>query len=290
MKRYDIKSIAYYPGCTLRNGAEEVEKSFLYLCDALFLRPDELRKWNCCGTVFSLQQDALVYHLASLRNFIRAKEAGKRALLAPCSVCYNTLAQVLEFCRKNPESLRKANEFMYEEETKFNLGDVDVLDIVVFLRDVVGYECVAEAAKRNLDGLKISVYYGCLHSRPRSVATCEVEMPNTLEQLLLRLGASCVEYSMKNECCGSYLVVKDRAIALERVMRIVRSATCNGAELLVTLCPLCYHNLSTLQKEVREEGFKPLPVVYLTQVLAFSLGAPKEIYNPKSAPIPAFAS
>lgn len=292
MINYQVKELAYYPGCTLKNGAAELEKSFLFVCDALDFHLEELPKWNCCGTVFSLQQDVLVYHLASVRNLIRAKEASKKAIVAPCSICYNTLKQVLDFLRNNPDSLNKINEFMFEEKTKFSLGDVDVLDVIGFFRDVIGYERFVKSAKHRLNGMRIAVYYGCLHSRPRNAASCEIEMPNAIEQLLGQLDAICTEYPMKNECCGSYLRVKDPTIPLERVRRIVKSASLNGAELIATLCPLCYDNIKNLQKRLEREGsgFKILPVVYLSQILAMCLGAPKEIYNPKSEPVPAFSS
>lgn len=287
--RYSVDETAYYPGCTLRYGASELEKAFLYICEVTDSHLDELTRWSCCGTVFSLQQDALIYHIASVRNLIRAKEMGKRAIVAPCSICYNTIKQVLTFLENDGEALDKMNRFMYEEETELRIGDVDVIDIVCFLRDSIGYDRIESAKVRSLSGLKVAVYYGCLHSRPRSAATVDVEAPSTLESLLSRLGADCVNYSMKNECCGSYLRLQSPEVVVERTRRIIRSAVLKGAELILTLCPLCHHNLDRLQRRLteRRSDFKPIPIIYLTQLIALAVGAPKTLYDPSSHTIQA---
>ena len=46
--------LAYYPGCTLKSNAKNFEDSAISSLKELGVELDELTKWNCCGTVFSL--------------------------------------------------------------------------------------------------------------------------------------------------------------------------------------------------------------------------------------------
>ena len=52
---------------------------------------EELKRWNCCGTVYSLSADDVMHQVAPVRNLIRVKEAGADQLMTACSMCYNTL-------------------------------------------------------------------------------------------------------------------------------------------------------------------------------------------------------
>ena len=70
-------------------------------------------------------------------------------------------------------------------------------------------------------------------------------------------------YPYRNECCGGYISLKEKALSGSLCSRIAGSAADFGAECLVTACPLCKYNLS------RESS---LPVVYFTELLAEALG------------------
>jgi heterodisulfide reductase subunit B len=83
---------------------------------------------------------------------------------------------------------------------------------------------------------------------------------------------------MKAECCGAFQVVHSDDMATRCSREIIGSARSRGAELLVTACPLCQFNLEDRQAEMAkaEQGFKGLPVLYFTQLLAVALGESAE--------------
>ncbi|RLG43431.1 MAG: heterodisulfide reductase, subunit B, partial [Thermoproteota archaeon] len=60
---------------------------------------------------------------------------------------------------------------------------------------------------------------------------------------------------------------------------ILSAARRRGAELVVTSCPLCFFNLDRRQEEVSRiyEGYEPIPVLYVTQLLALALGI-RDVY------------
>ena len=74
--------LSYYPGCTLKNHAKNFEESTLCSLKHLGVEVEELSRWNCCGTVFSLATDDLIHHVAPIRNLIRVKEANTDTVMA----------------------------------------------------------------------------------------------------------------------------------------------------------------------------------------------------------------
>ena len=77
-------------------------------------------------------------------------------------------------------------------------------------------------------------------------------------------GAEPVVYPMRNECCGGYVRLEDKALAAKKSTAVLDSAGSHGAELLVTACPLCLYNLAKAGAD--------LPVVYFTELLAEAMG------------------
>ncbi len=264
--------LLYFPGCALKDQAKEYEVATLAALAALGYEVQELPRWNCCGTVYALAQDDLMRHVAPVRNLIRVQEAGEDKLLTLCAMCYNTLSRSTHFVQ-NPENLRRLNAFMDEEEDY--AGGVRVLHLLELLSGI-GPANLAKAVKRDLSALRIGAYYGCTLLRPREVAVDDPEKPEIMEKILAALGATPVAFPERVECCGAYLTVtKPEAVRL-RVGSILLSAAQNGAELLVTACPLCHFNL----RERRPLGAPKLPVFYVGEVLAWALGAkpiPEEI-------------
>ena len=63
-----------------------------------------------------------------------------------------------------------------------------------------------------------------------------------------------------------------------RAREILTSARERGAEVVAMSCPLCAFNLDDRQKQAAERfpDFKPIPVLYFSQLLAISLGCPEE--------------
>jgi heterodisulfide reductase subunit B len=61
--------------------------------------------------------------------------------------------------------------------------------------------------------------------------------------------------------------------AKELAYIILRSAQREGAEMVVTSCPLCQFNLDYRQAEMDQKhpDFTPLPVLYFTQLLGIAL-------------------
>lgn len=266
--------IAYFPGCTLKTTAKSLETSALAVAKALGMAVKELPNWTCCGTCYSLAEDDLMKQVAPIRNLARAASLGHSVLTTLCSVCYNTLAQANLFVKADSARLKKLNTFM-EEEADYT-GNVEVKHFLTLLQEL-GAERISEAVKRPLSGLKVACYYGCLLLRPQNVGIDDLEQPSVLETIMQSIGAEPVFFPYQVECCGSYHTAVKPEIVARRAYLILENARENGADIVVTSCPLCFFNLKERQKDIKRlyPGFKGLPVFYFTEIMAEVFGITK---------------
>ena len=270
-------SLAYYPGCTLKTKARNLEEPAVASMKALGFKLDEVPRWNCCGAVYSLAEDDLIHQVAPVRNLIRAMEQGKDELVTLCAFCFNTLKRANLLMKEDAEKRNTLNSFM-SEEVDYS-GDVKVVHLLEVLRDEIGWEVLAQKVKLALRGLKAAPYYGCTLLRPREVAIDSVEDPIILHDFLKALGASPVDFPESTRCCGSYQIISNPDDISEYARPILNSALSHGAEALVLTCPLCDYNLAQGQKELmkKQSGFTGVPLFYFTQLLAIALGLGSQV-------------
>jgi heterodisulfide reductase subunit B len=270
------KKLSYYPGCTLKTKARNLEDAALGSLAALGLEVEEIPRWNCCGAVFSLADDDLIHQVAPVRNLVRTAEQGSDTLVTLCSQCYNVLARANQLVRDDAEKRDTINRFM-DEEPDYN-GEVEVQHLLPFLRDRIGWDGLKERVQVPLNGLKVATFYGCTLIRPESVAV-NAPSPEIFEDFLRALGAEPVPFSASNECCGSYQSLANPEAEDVRAAKVIGAANASGAEALVLSCPLCEYNLGKRQPIVLRsaEGLAEVPTFYFTQLLALALGLEPEV-------------
>src|SRR4030042_224907 len=181
-------SVAYYPGCTLKTRARNLEEPAVASMEALGLKLDEVPRWNCCGAVYSLADDDLIHQVAPVRNLIRVKKQGKAELVTLCAFCLNTLKRANLLMRQDVAKRDTLNAFI-DEGINYS-GEVKVVHLLEVLRDKVGWAVLSQKVKLPLRGLKIAPYYGCTLLRPREIAIDKVEYPTFLGGFLKALGSS----------------------------------------------------------------------------------------------------
>lgn len=269
--------LSYFPGCTLKNHAKNFEDSALCVLKKLGIEVEELPRWNCCGTVFSLTTDDLIHHVAPIRNLLRTKQQHSDKLLTLCAMCYNTLKRSNERMRNEPENLDVINELMYKEEGRYE-GDVDVVHLLEVIKDDISFDGIKRKVVKPLKDLKVASYYGCYLVRPKEIGFDDAENPNIMDQLMLTLGGTAVDFPFKTECCGAYQTVDKPDVVADRTHQILSSASQQGADVVVVSCPLCAFNLDQRQKETVKKfpDFKNIPVLYFSQLMAVALGCGEE--------------
>ena len=264
--------LLYYPGCTLKTSAKNLEQSAICIMDALGHEIVEMEDWTCCGVASSLTDDDLMHHLAPLRNLIHVEDSGEDKIITICDMCYNTLKQTNFRVKEKADDLETLNSFM-DRENDYK-GTVKVLHLLEFLRDEVTFNVLKKMVKNPLKGMKIMPYYGCMLLRPREVSIDDAEEPTILKDLLKALGAEVIDNPFKIECCGSYHTIENKKLVSDRAYRITKYALDRGAEAIVLSCPLCRFNLDVRGKETEKiyNNYKQVPVYYYTQLISIALG------------------
>ena len=258
---------SYFPGCTLRTKARDLDAYARVSARALGFELEEIDNWQCCGGVYPLGSDEIATKLSSVRALNQAKEKGQD-LVTLCSACHHVIKRVNDDM-KNVEDIRtRANNYMKLEEPY--AGETEVLHFLEVLRDRVGFDELKKKVVSPLKGKNIGAYYGCLLLRPGKIMAFDnPENPTIIEDFIRAIGATPVVYPYRNECCGGYISLKEKDMSRNMCNNIMDSAAGFGAEMLITACPLCLYNLN-------KSGNGKLPVHYFTELLAEALGVKEE--------------
>lgn len=262
--------VSYFPGCTLRTKAKQLDRYARKCAEALGIELCEVQDWQCCGGAFISAKDEIASKLASVRALVAARDEG-RPLCTVCSACHNVIKQTNHAMQTDGEFAAKVNAYMAQDKQPSApyCGETQVYHYLELLRDAVGFDRLKAAVKHPLTGRKIAAYYGCMLLRPGKVLQFDdVENPQIMEDFLRALGAEPVVFPQRNECCGGYVALEDAASAKKKSNAVSHGAASHGAELMVTACPLCKYNLVKNGSEV--------PVIYFTELLAEALGVKEE--------------
>jgi len=269
--------ISYYPGCTLKTKAKNLDRAATVALQSLGVEVCEIDRWNCCGAVHSLTADDLIHHVGPVRNLVRAKEQGADKLLTLCSMCYNSLARANQIMKNDEVKRATINRFM-DEEIDY-LGEVEVVHFLTFLQESIGWDTLRSSVKVPLNNLKVAPYYGCTLHRPTEVGIEPLESVSLMTGMLEALGATVIPWSAADKCCGSYQVLGAQPGENSAAAAILNIANAAGVEALATSCPLCEYNLGKQQVKFVTNGRieKSLPTYYFTQLLAIALGIDPEV-------------
>ncbi len=254
--------ISYYPGCTLRTKAKELDDTARLCAQALGVEMVEVENWQCCGAVYKTGTDEIATKLSAVRALDYAKHNGGK-LLTLCSACHNVIKRANEDMKAGGDVATRANNYLGLDEPY--LGETEVLHYLEMLKNVVGFDEIKKKVVKPLNR-KVGAYYGCLLLRPSGVMAFDnPENPTIIEDFIRALGGTPVVYPFRNECCGAYVSLKNADLPKKKSQKVLSSAKEKGAEEVITACPLCLYNLQV-------NGGDILPVKYFTELLAEALG------------------
>ena len=257
--------ICYYPGCTLKTKAKDLDRYARLSAKKLGIEMEEIENWQCCGAVYPTAKDEIATKLSAIRSLEYARNNGGK-LLTLCSACHNVIKRV-NYDMQTDENIRfKANNYM--KLVKAYEGETEVLHYLEMLRDLVGFDNLKKQVVNPINK-KIGAYYGCLLLRPSGVLAFDSpENPTIIEDFISAIGGTPIKYPMRNECCGAYVSLKNEGVVAKRSNMVIESAKGFGAEEIITACPLCLYNL-----QKNSNGFS---VKYFTELLAEALGVKDE--------------
>lgn len=266
-----MKYYCYFPGCSAEATAVGLGLSAQAIAKPLDIELIELEDWTCCGSTPYGSLDKLESILVAARNLALAEKTGLD-MVTPCPSCFVTFYQANLYLKEHPQLMAQVNEALAVVDLVYN-GNVRVRDLMEVLYNDVTPEVIASKVKRRLNGLKVAPYYGCQMIRP-DYGFDDPESPQSLDRLVESLGAEAVPFPLKNRCCGGALVISEQSLAVDLMRKLLDNVVENGAECVVTPCPLCQMNLDAYQSSVNSK-FKTdynLPILFVAQLIGLALG------------------
>jgi heterodisulfide reductase subunit B len=262
-------TLGLYPGCSLKGSSREYTESVLAVSKACGIELIEIEDWNCCGATAAHNLNKELSLALPARILSLAEKQGMKEIVVPCAACYSRLTVTRHELMENPslnESVTKANGLDYT-------GSVEVLNII---------QMIDKYITPNLEGKivtpfnhKVACYYGCLLVRPQGILKFDREEdPQSMDELMLKAGATPIDWAFKTECCGAGLSVSRTSSVGRLSGEIMKDAADRGAEAVIVACPMCHSNLDMRREAINSYlGEKiDIPVLYATQALGLALG------------------
>ncbi len=266
-----MKSYSYYPGCSAEATAIGLGLSVQAIAEPLDMELIEIEDWTCCGSTPYGSLDELESIVVAARNLALAEKTGLD-LVTPCSSCCVTLNKADIQLQGHPHLMAQVNEALAVAKLEYH-GNLRIRHLVDVLVNDITPEVIATKVQRGLNGLKVAPYYGCQLVRP-DYGFDNPESPRSLDRLVESLGAEAVPYPLKARCCGGSSIISEESLALGLLNKLLGNAVENGAQCIVTPCPLCQTNLDAYQSKVNSK-FKTnhnLPVLFISQLIGLALG------------------
>ena len=159
--------VSYFPGCTLRTKAKELDFYARKCAEILGAELCEIENWQCCGGVFVSAKDEIATKLSSVRALVAARDANQ-PLVTVCSACHNVIKQTNHAIRSDEDFAAKVNTYLAQDKDFSGpySGETEVCHYLELLRDKIGFDKIKEAVKNPLKGKKVAAYYGCMLLRP----------------------------------------------------------------------------------------------------------------------------
>lgn len=265
---------SFFPGCSLDSTAQDFRLSTEAVVKALGIQLEEIPGWTCCGSTPAHATDELLAVSLPARNLAIAEDMGQDVVVC-CAACYGRLAAANQALVGDQNLRTKVAEMIGQEYA----GNVQVRHLLQVIREDIGLAEVRDLLVKDLGGLKVACYYGCLLARPKELSIFEnPEDPQLMEEILTAVGADPVEWPYKTECCGASFSITRTETVKRLSGEILRMAKASGADCIAAACPLCQTNLDLRQADIEKSTGEKigLPVFYFTQLLGHALGLSDE--------------
>jgi heterodisulfide reductase subunit B len=272
MTEHDGRTYTYYPGCSQQATNRAYDISTRSLARALGLELIELEDWNCCGATAYVAIEEKRAFVLSARNLALAEKTGRRDLVTACNGCYLALNKTGHYMAADAGLQKRIQGALEKGGMRYD-GGIRVRHFLEVVLNNVGEKAVRQRVERPLGGLRVAPYYGCQMTRPFGEID-DPEFPVKLDHLVRWLGAEPAPFPLKAKCCGGLMMTTQPEIGLRLTGKVLKSAKEQGADCIITCCPLCQMNLEAYQKSVSAAMACDCatPVLYFTQLMGYAFG------------------
>lgn len=274
---------AFWPGCVAKGACPELYTSMIRTSAELGIELVELYDGNCTGAGVISEHSMETADALNARNFAMAQQLGL-PLINICSTCQGVQSMAQNRMKKNPKLAAEINESLANEGLHYDAeAGLEVKNFLWMLVEDFGLDRLKSMVTRPLNGIKAGPFYGCYILRPESILGFD-EFPDRdkyLEFVIEAVGCELVTYEGQDKCCGFPILTINKKNSLTMAADHLSHAQEEGADFLVTPCPLCHLNLDAQQPDAAKyatvDGLQ-VPILHLPQLIGLALGIePKEL-------------
>ena len=278
MGREKVMPYAFYPGCVSRGGCPELYPAAVKVAAKLGITLAELKDVGCSGAGVLSQE---VSDPINARTLAKVERMGM-TMMTICSTCQGVFTQANHRLKSDPMYRDRINrEYLDSEGLEYN-GTVDVKHFLWVLDEEYGLDKLKELVVRPLTGLKVAPFYGCYLRRPPELMVPKgfESRKSVLENTIEALGGEVTTIKGKGKCCGFPILTANEESSLAMCGDHTLEARQNGADCMVTPCPLCHLELDGMQANAEKHMNEDIdmPILHLPQLVGLALGfSPKEM-------------
>lgn len=261
--------IGFYPGCSLKGTSSEYAQSTLAIAKAFDINLVEIEDWNCCGATAAHNINHELATALPARILALSEKQGLTEIVVPCAACYNRLSVAQHEINEKPELKERVSEIIGMPIQ----GNVKILNVMQFVLKYIA-DKIEEKVVKPFEH-KVVCYYGCLLVRPHEILQFDrLEDPQSMDNLMRKIGAESMDWGYKTECCGAGFSVSRTDIVAKLSGRIVKDASDRGAEAIIVACPMCQSNLDMRRPHINSylQTQIDTPVLYITQAIGLAIG------------------
>ena len=261
--------IGFYPGCSLKGTSSEYAQSTLAIAKVFDINLVEIEDWNCCGATAAHNINHELATALPARILALAEKQGLTEIVVPCAACYNRLSVAQHEINEKPELKERVSEIIGMPIQ----GNVKILNVMQFVLKYIA-DKIEEKVVKPFEH-KVVCYYGCLLVRPHEILQFDrLEDPQSMDNLMRKIGAESMDWGYKTECCGAGFSVSRTDIVAKLSGHIVKDASDRGAEAIIVACPMCQSNLDMRRPHINSylQTQIDTPVLYITQAIGLAIG------------------
>lgn len=266
---------ALYPGCAAKGATPELYQSTMAIIGQLGIEVVELTAASCCGAGVVGEAEPDVALALNARTFAQAEQLGLDVMTI-CGTCQGVMGAANKRLKEEPRVRERINQMLAQDGIAYR-GTVQVKHLLWIVVREVGLHQLRGLVRIPMQGFRIAPFYGCYILRPSwDLGFDDPENPTSLEKVIKAVGGEAVAYPGRTKCCGFPIILEKEAIAVAMAGQNMKEAKDEGADFMVTPCPLCHMSLDIYQDRAGRAVHTTLnlPILHLPQLLGLAMGMP----------------
>ncbi|MFM7841858.1 MAG: CoB--CoM heterodisulfide reductase iron-sulfur subunit B family protein [Nitrospira sp.] len=264
---------ALYPGCAAQGATPELYQSSKAVLDRLGIDVVELGAATCCGAGVVTEANPDTALALNARTLAQAEALGLNVMTI-CGTCQGVLGAANKRLKEESGLLDRINSFLQPEGLTYR-GTVQVKHLLwIIVRDI-GLQELRKHIRVPFKDFRVAPFYGCYILRPSwDLGFDDPENPTSLEKVIQAVGGETVAYAGRTKCCGFPIILEKEPIAIGMAGANMKEAKEQGADFMVTPCPLCHMSLDIYQERAGKavNATLDLPILHLPQLIGLAMG------------------